>query len=262
MTKQHRPLGDLIAVGEVAELRRTTVEDGALVIGAAVVLTDAVAALVDGYPELRELFRRFGSPPVRNAGTLGGNVANGSPIGDSMPPLIALGARVRLRRGAERRELPLEGLYLDYQQTALRSGEFVEGMAVPLRAPGLRLAAYKVSKRFDQDISAVCGAFALVVDGARIRSARVAFGGLAATPRRARACEAALAGQRWSEASCRLAAAALETDFAPISDLRASAGYRLTVARNLLTRFFLERADEARAPAAPTRVTDLAGIPV
>jgi xanthine dehydrogenase small subunit len=269
VTKQHRRLGDLIAVGEVAELRRTVVEHGLVVIGAAMPLTDAFAAIVRPYPELRELFRRFGSPPVRNAGTLGGNVANGSPIGDSMPPLIALGARVRLRRGADRRELPLEDLYLGYQETALRAGEFVEHVAVPLRAPGLNLAAYKVSKRFDQDISAVCGAFALAIDAGVIRSARVAFGGLAATPKRARGCEAALEGRPWSEATCRRAAAALETDYAPISDLRASAGYRMGVARNLLRRFYLERdleqgPDRGRAlpdPSRPTRVTDLEGTP-
>jgi len=258
VTKQHRALGDLIAVGQVAELQRTEVEAGHLVIGAAVPLTDAFAAIEHHYPELGELFRRFGSPPIRNAGTLAGNVANGSPIGDGLPPLIALGARVSLRRGATARELALEDFYLAYQQTALQPGELVERVRVPLPPPGLRLAAYKVSRRFDQDISAVCAAFALVLASGVIRSARVAVGGMAATPKRAPACEAALAGQAWTEATCRRAAAALATDYAPISDLRASAGYRLTVAQNLLSRFYLETSD---APVRPTRVWDLPGVP-
>jgi xanthine dehydrogenase small subunit len=182
-------------------------------------------------------------------------VANGSPIGDALPPLIALGARVRLRRGAAARELALEDLYPAYRQTALRPGELVERVLVPLPPPGLRVAAYKVSRRFDQDISAVCAAFALGLDGGVIRSARVAFGGMAATPKRAPACEAALTGQPWTEATCRRAAAALATDYAPISDLRASAGYRTAVAQNLLRRFHLE------CCGIPTRVVDLPGVP-
>jgi xanthine dehydrogenase small subunit len=173
-----------------------------------------------------------------------------------MPPLIALGARVRLRRGPTRRELPLEALYLGYQRTALQPGELVEHVLVPLPAPGLRLAAYKVSKRFDQDIATACAAFALVLDGGLIRSARVAFGGLAAVPKRAPACEAALVGQAWSEAICQRAAAALADDYAPISDMRGSAGYRASVARNLLRRFYLESSG-----AGPIRVHDLPGVP-
>jgi xanthine dehydrogenase small subunit len=255
VTKQHRTLGDVIAVVQVAELRGTAVEAGCVAIGAAVSLTDAFAALVPHYPELGELFRRFGSPPIRNAGTLAGNVANGSPIGDTLPPLIAVGARVRLRRGGTARELPLEDFYVAYQQTALGRGELVERVLVPLPPPGLRLAAYKVSRRFDQDISAVCAAFAFGLEGGVIRSARVAFGGMAATPRRAPACEAALVGQPWSEATCRRAAARLAEDYAPISDLRASAGYRTTVAQNLLRRFHLE------SSGTRARVFDLPGVP-
>ena len=262
VTKHYRPLGDLIAVGEVAELRQVSMEDGCLAIGAVVSLTDAFDALAHHYPELSELFRRVGSPPIRNAGTLAGNVANGSPIGDSIPALIALGARLRLRRGMARRELALEALYLGYQETALEPGEFIETVLVPLRPPGLHLAAYKVSKRFDQDISAVCGAFALTLAHGVVRAARIAFGGMAATPKRATACEAALSGQPWGEATCVRGAAALARDYAPISDLRASAGYRATVAGNLLRRFYLETAGQepgrpCRPPVSPLRVGDV-----
>jgi xanthine dehydrogenase small subunit len=259
VTKQHRRLGDLIYLGNVADLQRIETTDAHLEIGAAVSLTDAFGALDAHHPALRELWRRFASPPIRNAGTLAGNIANGSPIGDSMPPLIALGATVVLRKGGSRRELPLEDLYLAYQRTALAPGEFVERVRVPLPRPGVRLAAHKVSKRFDQDISAVCAAFALELDGDTVRAARVAFGGMAAIPKRAAACEAALAGQPWTPATCAAAAAALAKDYTPIADMRASAAYRLGVAQNLLRKFHLETS--GALAGAPSRLYDMEGAP-
>jgi xanthine dehydrogenase small subunit len=259
VTKQLRDLGNLIYLGNVADLQGVAVADGHLDIGAAVSLTDAFAPLESHYPELREVLRRFASPPIRNAGTLAGNVANGSPIGDSMPPLIALGAHVVLRKGAARRELPLEDLYLAYQKTALQPGEFVERVRVPVRQPGLTFATYKISKRFDQDISAVCAAFAITLVDGTIRSARVAFGGMAATPKRAAACEAALTGQPWNEATCERAAVALARDFTPLTDMRASAAYRAKVAQNLLRKFRLETS--GALAARPSRLYDLAGVP-
>jgi xanthine dehydrogenase small subunit len=259
VTKQHRPLGDIIYLGNVADLQQVEVTARGIEIGAAVSLTDAVATLDRHYPELRELWRRFASPPIRNAGTLAGNIANGSPIGDSMPPLIALGTTVALRRGATHRELPLEDLYLAYQKTALQPGEFVERVRVPLPRPGVRCAAYKITKRFDQDISAVCAAFAIELDGATIRSARVAFGGMAATPKRAPSCEAALAGQLWNAATCERAAAAITKDYTPIGDMRASAAYRLKVAQNLLRKFHLETS--GALAGAPSRLYDMEGVP-
>jgi xanthine dehydrogenase small subunit len=259
VTKQHRDLGDIIYIGNVADLQDVAITPDYIDIGAAVSLTDAFAPLEAHYPELREVLRRFASPPIRNAGTLAGNVANGSPIGDSMPPLIALGARVVLRKGAARRELPLEALYLAYQKTALAPGEFIERVRVPVRRASLKFATYKISKRFDQDISAVCAAFAVTVEGSTIRSARVAFGGMAATPRRAAGCEAALAGQPWNESTCERAAAALARDFTPLSDMRASAGYRSTVAQNLLRKFHLETS--GALAASPSRLYDLTEVP-
>jgi xanthine dehydrogenase small subunit len=259
VTKQHRRLGDLIYLGNVADLQRIETTGTHVEIGAAVSLTDAFRALDAHYPALRELWRRFASPPIRNAGTLAGNIANGSPIGDSMPPLIALGANVVLRKGGSHRELPLEDLYLAYQKTALAPGEFVERVRVPLPRLGVRLAAYKVSKRFDQDISAVCAAFALELEGDTVRAARVAFGGMAATPRRAAACEAALAGRPWTPATCAAAAAALAEDYTPIADMRASAAYRLGVAQNLLRKFHLETS--GALAGAPSRLYDMEGAP-
>ena len=255
VSKQQRELGTVIQLTRVVELQRIERHGEILQIGAAVSLEDAFCAIVEHYPELAELHRRFASLPIRNAGTLCGNVANGSPIGDSMPALIALGASLLLRRGEALRELPLEDFYLGYQRTARRPGEFVQALRLPLPAadapsnsqPGEQsgserrlLRCYKIAKRFDQDISAVCAAFVLSLDGGVISTARIAFGGMAEIPKRAARCEAALLGRECSEAGARAAIDALAEDFQPISDMRASADYRLRVAGNLLRRCLLE----------------------
>ncbi|HEU0231048.1 MAG TPA: FAD binding domain-containing protein, partial [Burkholderiaceae bacterium] len=240
VTKQMRDLPHLIYVGQVAELREIREEDGALYIGAGALLDDAFGDLLPHFGELDELVRRFASLPIRNAGTLGGNVANGSPIGDSMPALIALGTRIVLRRNNTVRDMPLEDFYLAYQKTALQPGEFVQGMRVPLPAAGQHFRTYKLSKRFDQDISAVCAAFAIVLDGETIREARIAFGGVAATPQRASQAEQVLVGQPWNETTALRAMEALQQDYTPLSDMRATNDYRLAAAANLLYRFYLE----------------------
>ncbi len=242
VTKQLRELPPILYLGEVAELQRITVGDGGIEIGAAVSLTDAWAAIVEQLPQLAELANRFASPPVRNSGTLCGNLANGSPIGDAMPALIALGAEIELRRGEAVRRLPLEKFYLGYQSKDLQPGEFLAAVRIPLPAPGLRFASYKLSKRVDQDISAVCAAFAFTLAGDWISDARIAFGGMAATPARAPATEAALIGQPFTAATIVAAAAKLNDDYAPLSDMRASSDYRLQAASNLLRRFQLQHA--------------------
>lgn len=241
VTKQMRELNEVIWLGQVDALKRVEERDGMLDIGAGVSLQDAYAALCRHYPaELSELWQRFASLPIRNAGTLGGNVANGSPIGDSMPWMIALGSQVVLGSADGTRMLALEDFYLGYQQKDLRPGEFVQAVRVPLPRADVRFRTYKLAKRFDQDISAVCAAFALTMDGDTVTEACIAFGGMAATPKRAAAAEAALQGQPWSEATLRLAMDALATDYAPLSDMRASSNYRLRGARNLLRRFWFE----------------------
>jgi xanthine dehydrogenase small subunit len=246
VTKQFRDLGDMLYIGNVAELKAIERDAQTLTIGAAVTLQDAYAALAVDYPELAELWTRFASLPIRNAGTLGGNVANGSPIGDSMPALLALGADVVLRHGRTTRTLPLDAFYLGYQKTALAAGEFVAALRVP-RPPGnLHFRTYKVAKRYDQDISAVCAAFALHLDDdGTIRDARIAFGGMAATPKRAARTEAVLNGATWNEGTARQAMNALVADYQPLTDMRASSAYRLKVARNLLWRFHLETRHDA-----------------
>ncbi|HEV3104767.1 MAG TPA: xanthine dehydrogenase small subunit [Trinickia sp.] len=259
VTKQLRDLGDVIYIGSVAELKtieRDAASASSLTIGAAASLEDAFAALIADYPELAELARRFASLPIRNAGTLGGNIANGSPIGDSMPALIALDARLTLRRANETRTVPLDAFYLGYQKTALEPGEFVAALNVPPPSPNQRFRTYKISKRYDQDISAVCAAFALELTNGRIVRARVAYGGMAATPKRATQAEAALVGVAWDERTASRAMDALAADYAPLTDMRASSAYRTRIARNLLWRFYLETREQA--PLAPAELNAFA----
>jgi xanthine dehydrogenase small subunit len=258
VTKQFRELGDILYIGNVAELRGIESDGEMLTIGAAVSLQDAFAAIAADYPEIAELWQRFASVPIRNAGTLGGNVANGSPIGDSMPALIALGAQLVLREGPRSRTLPLDAFYLGYQKTALNPGEFVAAIRVPRPAQDLRFRTYKLSKRYDSDISAVCAAFAIHLSNGRISEVRIAFGGMAATPRRAAAAEAALTGAQWSEAAARAAMDALAQDYQPLSDMRASDRYRAKTARNLLYRFWLETREDA--PLGLTEVNVFAPV--
>ncbi len=257
VTQQLRDLPSIIYIGEVAELKCIRSDAAGIVIGAAVPLTEGWGAIVAAYPQLAELAQRFGSPPVRNSGTLCGNIANGSPIGDAMPVLIALGAEIELRRGTHTRHLPLERFYLGYQRKDLASGEFIVAVTVPAAKVGQRLASYKLSKRFDQDISALCAAFVVDHQGDRIGAVRIAFGGLAAVPARARATEAALSGRPWSEDSFEIAAAALAQDFQPLTDLRASSAYRLQAAGNLLRRFYLEHGGSS----VPLRTAQIAAAP-
>ena len=254
VTKQHRELGTILYTGNVRELLASARSTSHLEIGAAVTLSDAFALLNQDFPVLAEVWTRFASVPIRNAGTLGGNIANGSPIGDSMPVLIALGATLVLRRGDAQRELPLEAFYLDYQKTVLAPGEFVAQVRLPRATANSDIRAYKVSKRFDQDISAVFACFAMRREAGHVQSIRIGVGGMAAVPKRASKCEQALTGQPWDEAAINTAQAALDADFAPLSDMRASAGYRRVALRNLLQRYYLETSQ----PGIATRVLDYA----
>ncbi len=251
VTKQLRELPSIIYLGNVAELKQIKSDAGDIEIGAAVTLTDAFDQLQQSYPELGEMFRRFASVPVRNAGTLVGNIANGSPIGDSMPALIAINARVRLRLGEDSRELVLEDLYLDYMQNAMQAGEFIEAVIIPQPQAGTQLRCYKLCKRFDQDISAVCAAFALRLDGDQVVDVRIVLGGMAAIPKRAQATEEYLRGEPWNEFTLVTAKQKLESDFAPMTDMRASGDYRSRATANLLQRFYLEtRPGDALQPSA------------
>ncbi|MCV0393994.1 MAG: xanthine dehydrogenase small subunit [Rhizobiaceae bacterium] len=241
VTKFMRDIAPVVFVGHLEELRGVWIENGTLSIGAGVSYTEAFEALNDRIPALGRLIDRIGGDQVRNMGTIGGNIANGSPIGDMPPALIALGASLHLRKGAARRSIPLEDFFLDYGRQDRRPGEFVERIEVPLPAGDAHFAAHKVTKRRDEDITATLGAFHLRLDGAgRVASIRIAYGGMAGVPKRAKAVEAALTGQEWTRATVEAAMERYGEDFTPLSDMRASADYRMTASRNLLLRFFLE----------------------
>ncbi|MEM9050302.1 MAG: xanthine dehydrogenase small subunit [Pseudomonadota bacterium] len=236
VTKQFRELGPVAFLHACTDLQEITETDTNITLGAAVTITRAMAALP--YAQLHEMFRRYGSHQVRNAATIGGNISNGSPIGDSPPPLIALGATLHLRRGETRRTIPLEDFFLDYGKQDRAPGEFVEAVTVPKRPDTLRV--YKLSKRFDQDISAVCGCFSIRIEAGHVRAARIAFGGMAGIPKRARHVEQALTDKPWTIATILDAMPLFHQDFLPISDMRASSGYRLRIAANLLRKYFEE----------------------
>jgi xanthine dehydrogenase small subunit len=240
ITKEHRDLDEVAYIGRVAELKEKTETETTLEIGAAVTYAEAYEALARIHPDIGELLRRLGAVQVRAAGTLAGNIANASPIGDSMPVLLALDAMLILQKGETLRQARLARFYTGYRQSVLVPGEFIRAIRVPKLAPGARFAAYKLSKRFDQDISAVCAAFH--VEGSK---ARFGFGGMAATPARARKAEEAYA--KGIEAACT----ALVSDFSPISDQRASAWYRLRAAQALLRKFHAGASSRALLDMAP-----------
>ena len=251
VTQFHRELPVMIYVGHIEDMKRIDVTDSAIEIGAAAALSDCYEALSREYPDFGELLHRFASLQIRNQGTLGGNIGNASPIGDAPPLLIALGAQIALRQGNTRRILPLQDYFLDYKVTARQEAEFIEKIIVPRKQANQAFRAYKVSKRLDDDISAVCAAFNLTIVDGVVTDARIAFGGMAAIPKRASACEAALVGSAWYPGVIERACNALAEDFTPLSDFRASKEYRLLTAQNLLRKFFLEQ----QSPEIETRVT-------
>ncbi len=240
VTKLGRRLKTIIYTGKIAELKKIEEKDDCIVVWAGATQQDLLPVAARHFPDFGELLRRFGSTQIRNTGTLCGNVANGSPIGDCSPALIALGASVTLRLGSRRRELPIENFFIDYGKQDRAPGEFIEKVTFPARDDSRVFGAYKLSKRFDQDISAVCGAFQLCLDGQTVKDIRIAYGGMATTPKRASAVESALTGRAWSESMVMAAMDAMPVDFQPLSDMRASADYRMQSAKNLLLKFFLE----------------------
>ncbi|GLQ55675.1 xanthine dehydrogenase small subunit [Devosia nitrariae] len=246
VTKFMREIGPVIFIGNIPELQRVAENDGEVRFYAGVTYTQAAPVLTEHFPQMAELMNRFAGEQVRNMGTIGGNIANGSPIGDTPPPFIALGARLMLRKGEHRREIKLEDYFLAYGKQDRQPGEFVESVTIPDLPAGERFAVYKLTKRRDEDISALCGAFRVFInDAGQVGMARIAFGGMAVIPKRARAVEAALVGQPWTTETIDAAAAAFAEDFTPITDMRASAQYRLLAAQNLLRRFYLETQGEA-----------------
>jgi xanthine dehydrogenase small subunit len=247
VTKFMRPISPAMFIGHLPELRRIAENDSEVRFYAGVSYSEALPTLTTHFPHMAELWNRLAGEQIRNMGTIGGNIANGSPIGDTPPPLIALGAKLHLRRGEHRREIKLEDYFLAYGKQDRQPGEFVESVTIPHLPAGEKFAVYKISKRREEDISALCGAFRVFVnDAGMIGMVRIAFGGMAATPKRAKAVEAALLGKPWTQGTIDAAVTAFAEDYQPISDMRASAEYRLLTAQNLLKRFYLETIGEGQ----------------
>ncbi|CAN7589338.1 xanthine dehydrogenase small subunit [Rhizobium sp. LjRoot98] len=241
VTKFMRDIAPVVHLSHLDELRRIAVDEAGITFGAGVSYTESFPLIAKHFPQLIELWNRIGGQQVRNMGTIGGNIANGSPIGDTPPALIALGASVVLRKGKVSRTVPLESFFIEYGKQDRQPGEFVEAVRIPFLNENALYAVYKITKRLDEDISAVCGAFRITLDaGDKIASAVIAYGGIAGTPKRADNAEAVLTGADWTEATVEAAMAALGKDYTPLTDWRASADYRLLVAQNLLRRFYLE----------------------
>lgn len=238
VTKFMREIAPVVIIGHL--MRDIAVENGRIVLGAGVSYTRALRIIADHIPQMAELFDRIGGAQVRNLGTIGGNIANGSPIGDTPPPLIALGAEITLRKGNARRVIRLEDFFITYGKQDREPGEFVESISIPLPGRDDLFAVHKVTKRRDEDITATLGAFRLRVSDGVVAEAVIAYGGMAGTPMRARAVEAALIGKPWTFETIEAALPAFDENFSPLTDWRASAQYRQLAARNLLKRVFLE----------------------
>ncbi|SFR41631.1 xanthine dehydrogenase small subunit [Litoreibacter janthinus] len=238
VTKRLQNLDKVAFTGRCADLQQIEETEDGLRIGAACTITQVLEAVKPLYPSFAEMLRRYGSTQVRNAATIGGNIANGSPIGDSPPALIALGARLHLRKGDLRRDMALEDFFIEYGKQDRQAGEFIEFVTIPKQRDTVK--CYKLSKRFDQDISAVCGCFNIVVAGGSVARARIAFGGMAGIPKRATHVEDALIGKAWSEDNMEAALDGFAKDYAPMSDMRASADYRMQTAKNMLRRVYVE----------------------
>ena len=253
VTKALRRPRPLVFLHRLHDQQRIAIApDGALTVGAGVTLSRLRGVMAARHPDFAEMIRRFGGAQVRAAATVGGNIANGSPIGDSPPALIALGAQLSLRQGDTRRTIPLEDFFLDYGKQDRKPGEFVVSVHIPAQPD--RLRCHKLSKRFDSDISAVCGCFNIQVTDGTVTSARIAFGGMAGIPKRAKHVEQALTGQPWTLATVEAALPAFATDFTPLSDMRASAEYRLRTAANMLLRTFHEDQGTPTRLARPSRI--------
>ncbi|WP_380178797.1 xanthine dehydrogenase small subunit [Kalamiella sp. sgz302252] len=239
VTQRYRSLPLVISLEHVKELKACRVEENEIVLGAGASLQFCYGFLQPHIPAFAEMLARFASLQIRNRGTLGGNIANASPIGDTPPMLLALNAKLHLRRGGQNRTLPLEAFFLGYRKTALQPGEFIHSIIVPKVTASQNFRAWKVSKRLEDDISAVFGAFMLERDASgKITAARIAFGGMAEIPKRAGHCEKVLSGNMLTRQTLEAACQALEQDFTPLDDFRASARYRMQVAKNLLRRYY------------------------
>lgn len=240
ITQELKILDPIIYLGNIEALKKVDEDDRQINIGSAAPLADCMPILSKYFPDFSEVLRRFGSVQIRNAATMGGNLANASPIGDSLPGLLALDAKISLRKGEHQRTVNATEFFIDYRHTILGESEFIENISFAKLLPQQVFKMYKVSKRIEEDISAVVGAFCIGIKNSTVVHVRLAFGGMAEIPKRALLSEQALLQKPWNIETIDTACSALLNDFEPISDVRASARYRLLVAQNLLKKYFFE----------------------
>lgn len=240
ITQKLQALDSVIYIGNVSELKKMEQTGDELIIGAAVTYQECAPLLSQTYPALKTHLERLGSLQIRNVGTLGGNIANASPIGDMPPVLLALESQVSLQKGDQIRQVSMDDFFTGYKQTVMEGGEFIRDIRIPSPKAGQQFKVYKISKRYADDISAVCGAFNIELEQHTIKSVRIAFGGMAATVKRALHCEKALSNQVLIRESLDKAKLEILRDFNPLDDVRASRDYRLLMAQNLLERLFIE----------------------
>lgn len=250
-TQLYRDFPGIIYLGRVAELHKLEAGNNGITIGAGVTYSTMMPLLLKHFPDLQELFERLGSLPIRNQGTMGGNVANASPIGDTPPVLIALNATIKVDNGSQSRDIPAAEFFTGYRQTKMQEDEWIDSIFIPYLSEHTQLRAYKISKRFEDDISTVCAVFKLTLNNGTVTSLSTGFGGVAATPVSASALEQQVNGSDWqNDATKQTGQAALATAFSPITDVRASADYRQTMIQNLWQRFWLE----TQASNAPNKI--------
>lgn len=256
VTQNLATIDKLVYVGNVEELTTIEETDSEIIIGSALPYSQFIDTLHHYYPDLGDMIERIGSKQVRNNGTLGGNVGNASPIGDMPPALIALGATMTLHLNGAERTILVEDYFVDYKKTVLMESEFIKSIQIPKPVAGQTLKLYKISKRLDDDISAVLAAFFIEQDGQKVTNVRLAFGGMAAIPKRGPAAEAALLGKDFSKETVAHAKEALTADFQPMTDVRASDKYRMTVAQNLIEKCYLELTSANSRQLIETRVVN------
>ena len=239
VTKERKDISSIIYMNSIRELNYIKNNNKYIEIGASTPLIELESYIKKYYPDFTKILKRYGSPQIRNVATVAGNIATASPIGDCLPLLLSLNAQIVLQDLKKTKILFLDNFYVSYRKTNLKKGQFISSIRIPL-FKGNIFKSYKVSKRFDDDISSVCAAFNLEIVKNKVQRARIAYGGMAVIPKRAIYCEKILSNSLVTDEIIDKAKRALEKDFKPISDMRASRLYRMEVAKNLLEKCFAE----------------------
>jgi len=239
VTKERKEINNIISLNSIKELKFIKEKNGNIEVGASTSLKEFELFIKKYYPDFNSILKRYGSVQIRNVGTIAGNIATASPIGDTLPLLLSLDAKIVLQKKSNKTVLPLNRFFISYRKTRLKKGQFIYSIIIPIFKKNI-FKAYKISKRVDDDISSVCASFNLEIVNKKIKNVKIAYGGMAPIPKRAINCEKTLVNLSLSEESFNKAIKKLEKDFAPIDDMRASKNYRMEIAKNLLMKCFLE----------------------